>query len=65
MQKVLQMPKRERGENPSCITKLPALLEAAKEEQDATTAKINGWLNLADTVLRDSADAPADLLRRA
>jgi hypothetical protein len=57
MVKVFQMPKRERRENPSGITQLPKLLESAKakEEQDETALKINGWLKLADKALADSA----------
>ena len=63
MAKVLHMPKRDSRDDPSGIPKLPKLLKFAKEEQDATVAKINGWLKLADTALADS-DSPVAVIQK-
>ncbi len=43
--------KRERLDDSPTTGKLSDLLAAAKEEQLATTAKIEGWLRLGDRAL--------------
>ena len=55
MAKVLKMPNRERRANPSDSTDLPELLESAKDEESATVATINKWLDLGDHALSNPA----------
>ncbi len=45
------MPKQEHRDDAPTTDNLPRLLATKKEEESATTAKIEGWLRLADKVL--------------